>query len=123
MVVVAGRSFGVIFCFGCSSLPATKSQRKFGTTTLAKRDEVQENSKSEKRSFFSLKISKSFLARTAIGVFGLGFIDAGYSGDWSRTGVITTQNEELLRLAAFLVVPLCIFLIVSLPVDSDSYTS
>jgi hypothetical protein len=27
----------------------------------------------------------------------LGIIDAGYSGDWSRIGVLTPQAEELVR--------------------------
>ena len=73
-MVVAGRSCGFI-CFTCS-LPVRKSGRRFGTT-LAKRKEFQENSKGEQKPFFPLRISKSVLARTAVGVFGLGFIDAG----------------------------------------------
>ncbi|EPS64943.1 hypothetical protein M569_09846, partial [Genlisea aurea] len=49
-----------------------------------------------------------------IGIFALGFIDAGYSGDWSRIGVISTETEDFLKAAAFVVVPLCIFAIISL---------
>ncbi|KAJ9550801.1 hypothetical protein OSB04_014846 [Centaurea solstitialis] len=59
---------------------------------------------------YSIKIA----SQAAIAVLGLGFIDAGYSGDWSRIGVISKENEDLLKAAAFLVVPLCIFLIFSI---------
>ncbi|KAJ1433568.1 putative transmembrane protein [Sesbania bispinosa] len=105
-----------VFCL-TSSLPV----RRFWTP-LAKRKDFQENSKSQQaqQPFFSLRVSKSILARAAIGVFGLGFIDAGYSGDWSRIGVITPQSEELLKLAAFLVVPFCVFLIFSLSNEPNS---
>ncbi|WCJ30164.1 hypothetical protein M5689_011738 [Euphorbia peplus] len=61
--------------------------------------------------FKKLKLSKSLLARSAIAVFGLGFIDAGYSGDWSRIGVISKEIEEQLKVATFLVVPFCLLLI------------
>nr|KYP51446.1 hypothetical protein KK1_026731 [Cajanus cajan] len=87
---------------------------------LAKRKEFQNNGKTQQRPFFPLRVSKSILVRGAIGVFGLGFVDAGYSGDWSRIGVITQQNEELLKVAAFLVVTLCIFLIFFLPSEPNS---
>ncbi|XP_020525681.1 uncharacterized protein LOC18438482 isoform X2 [Amborella trichopoda] len=46
--------------------------------------------------------SKALIARTAIAVFALGFIDAGYSGDWSRIGAISKETEELLKVAAYL---------------------
>jgi len=36
-----------------------------------------------------------------------------YSGDWSRIGVISKETEDLLKLAAFVLVPFCIFLIFS----------
>ncbi|XP_061347556.1 uncharacterized protein LOC133293053 [Gastrolobium bilobum] len=114
---VTGRTCSVFWL--TSSLPVRKNGMRFGTT-LAKKKEFQEKGKSQRQRSFTLRVSKSILARTAIGVFGLGFIDAGYSGDWSRIGVITPQSEELLKLAAFLVVPFCIFLIFSLPNDSNS---
>ncbi|KAI3985708.1 hypothetical protein MKX01_030622 [Papaver californicum] len=63
----------------------------------------------------ALRIPKVFIVQSAIAVLGLGFIDAGYSGDWSRIGVISKENEELLKVAAFVVVPLCLYLILSLP--------
>ncbi|KAK7265197.1 hypothetical protein RJT34_32813 [Clitoria ternatea] len=111
---VTGKSVGVL-CVGYC-VPVRKTRRRCWTT-LAKRKEFQENDKSQQR---PLRVSKSVIARTAIGVFGLGFVDAGYSGDWSRIGVITQQSEELLKVAAFLVIPLCLFLIFSLPNEPNS---
>lgn len=112
-----GRRCGVFGVANC--VPVRKIGRRF-CTTLGQRKEFQENGKSQPRPFFPLRVSKSNLARAAIGVFGLGFVDAGYSGDWSRIGVITPQTEELLKVAAFLVVPLCIFLVFFLPNESNS---
>lgn len=43
-----------------------------------------------------------------------------YSGDWSRIGVISRGTEDLLKTAAFFVVPLCIFVIFFL-FKSDGY--
>lgn len=66
---------GSVFCL-TSSLPV---RRRFWTT-LAKKKDYQENNGSQQQSFFPLKISKSIsinIARAVIGVFGLGFIDAG----------------------------------------------
>jgi len=54
-------------------LPA---RRRF-CTTLAKKKDVQDNNESQQQSFLPLKVSKSNLVRAAIGVSGLGFIDAG----------------------------------------------
>ncbi|XP_026410392.1 uncharacterized protein LOC113305587 [Papaver somniferum] len=62
----------------------------------------------------ALRIPKIFFVQSGIAVLGLGFIDAGYSGDWSRIGVISEENEELLKVAAFVVVPLCLYLILSI---------
>eukprot|EP00850_Spirogloea_muscicola_P024579 SM001097S18858 [mRNA] locus=s1097:1636:2108:- [translate_table: standard] len=44
-------------------------------------------------------------AQAAIVVAAFGFVDAGYSGDWSRIGAISSETEALLRAAAFVVVP------------------
>ncbi|KAK2412709.1 DNA-directed RNA polymerase subunit beta [Trifolium repens] len=111
---VTGKSFGIFRL--TPSLPPT---RRFCTTLLlAKKKDIQDNkneSQPQQPPFLSFSVSNSNLARAAIGIFALGFIDAGYSGDWSRIGAITPQAEELLRLAAFLVVPICVFFIFSLP--------
>ncbi|CAI0394287.1 unnamed protein product [Linum tenue] len=53
-------------------------------------------------------------ARAAVAVFALGFVDAGYSGDWSRIGAVSKEVEDWLKVAAFLVVPLCVLLAVSI---------
>ncbi|XP_058728588.1 uncharacterized protein LOC131600439 [Vicia villosa] len=102
---------------GFTLTPSLQPRRSFHTT-LAKKKDVQDNT-NESQPFLPLRISNSNLARAAIGVFGLGFIDAGYSGDWSRIGVITPQNEEILRLAAFLVVPICVLFIFRVPKELD----
>ncbi|XP_027329692.1 uncharacterized protein LOC113846059 isoform X2 [Abrus precatorius] len=112
---VMGRSCNVLCLTSC--VPVREIGTRFWIIS-ARKEEFQENGKFQKRSLFPLRVSKSIIARTAIGVFGLGFIDAG--GDWSRIGVITPQSEELLKVAAFLVVPLCVFLIFSLPSEPNS---
>lgn len=43
-----------------------------------------------------------------------------YSGDWSRIGVISKESEELLKVAAFLVTPLCLFLVFYLSKDEEA---
>ncbi|KAI5675770.1 hypothetical protein M9H77_06720 [Catharanthus roseus] len=93
----------------------SRRRRSSPTVTFAKKRDFAENSTSKNQTSIisSLKISKKLLAQSAIAVFALGFTDAGYSGDWSRIGVISKENEDLLKSAAFLVVPLCFFLIVS----------
>ncbi|PAN50935.1 hypothetical protein GQ55_9G568300 [Panicum hallii var. hallii] len=65
-------------------------------------------------------LSKSVLLRSGVALFALGFVDAGYSGDWSRIGAISKDTEELLRLGAYGVVPLSLALIFSLSQDSNS---
>ncbi|CAL5199421.1 unnamed protein product [Lathyrus oleraceus] len=110
MEVTTVRSFS-----GFSITPSFPPRRKFHPTLAKKKD----NESQQQQPFSSFRISNSNLARAAIGVFGLGFIDAGYSGDWSRIGVITPQNEEFLRLAAFLVVPICVLFVFRVPKEPD----
>ncbi|KAL6867340.1 hypothetical protein ACP4OV_015364 [Aristida adscensionis] len=64
-------------------------------------------------------LSKSVLLRSGVALFALGFVDAGYSGDWSRIGAISRETEELLKLAAYAVVPLSLALILSVPQDTN----
>ncbi|KAL9362697.1 hypothetical protein Peur_045482 [Populus x canadensis] len=90
-----------------------KNGRKCFATALAKRKEPSENSRSQEQPVFPLRVPKNILSQSAAAVFGLGFIDAGYSGDWSRIGVISKESEDLLKVAAFVVIPLCVFLIFS----------
>ncbi|RCV45962.1 hypothetical protein SETIT_9G494900v2 [Setaria italica] len=65
-------------------------------------------------------LSKSVLLRSGVALFALGFVDAGYSGDWSRIGAISKDTEDLLKKGAYVVVPLSLALIFSLPEDSNS---
>ncbi|CAO2836561.1 unnamed protein product [Amaranthus hypochondriacus] len=86
-----------------------KSQRFI--TTFSKKPQFSDSSDNKGNPNFGLKISNKLLAQSGIAILGLGFVDAGYSGDWSRIGVISKETEDLLKLAAFLVVPVCLFLI------------
>ncbi|KAF3974082.1 hypothetical protein CMV_002538 [Castanea mollissima] len=95
----------------------TTNGKKLGITSAKKRD-LSENS-TQQENIFPLKVSNPILSRSVVAVLGLGFIDAGYSGDWSRIGVISKENEDLLKFAAFIVVPLCIFLIFSFSKESE----
>ncbi|CAN6313635.1 unnamed protein product, partial [Urochloa humidicola] len=65
-------------------------------------------------------LSKSVLLRSGVALFTLGFVDAGYSGDWSRIGAISKDTEDLLKLGAYAVVPLLLALIFSLSQDSNN---
>ncbi|KAJ4959187.1 hypothetical protein NE237_026298 [Protea cynaroides] len=101
----------------CSLSPYLFSKRngKFRPIWAKKRDLI-ENS----RTRLGLRVSNVLLARAAVAVFALGFIDAGYSGDWSRIGVISREGEELLKTVAFLVVPLCLFLMFSFSNEEEA---
>ncbi|GAY48523.1 hypothetical protein CUMW_112310 [Citrus unshiu] len=91
--------------------------------TLAKKKDLPETSSAQQQNekpIFPIKVSNLILSRAAVAVLGLGFIDAGYSGDWSRIGVISEETEALLKVAAFGVVPLCIFFIFSFYEESQA---
>ncbi|CAA7048704.1 unnamed protein product [Microthlaspi erraticum] len=102
------RSFGNVF---------KRSGGGLVVTVMSKKRDFPENS-NEKRPVLQIKVPNTILARSAIAVLGLGFVDAGYSGDWSRIGAISKETEELLKISAFLVVPLCIFLALSFSNES-----
>lgn len=59
-----------------SYLLLRKNGRKFATT-LAKKRDLSETSRTQKKPSFSLRVSNTVLAQSAIALFGLGFIDAG----------------------------------------------
>lgn len=46
-----------------------------------------------------------FWIQVAVVVLTFGFVDAGYSGDWSRIGALSPETEAQLRTAAYFVVP------------------
>ncbi|KAK2646528.1 hypothetical protein Ddye_021723 [Dipteronia dyeriana] len=89
-------------------------------TTLAQKRDLSEISSTKEQQYFQIRVSNPILPRAAIALFGLGFVDAGYSGDWSRIGVISEETEPLLKVAAFVVVPLCILLIFSFSRETDA---
>ncbi|GMI97576.1 hypothetical protein like AT4G30845 [Hibiscus trionum] len=102
-------------------LPATRNASRIVTKLSKRKDVVGPSARNNQLPKLPLPVSNTVLARSLVGLFGLGFIDAGYSGDWSRIGVISKDVEDLLKIAAFLVVPLCIFLVISFskdPVDT-----
>ncbi|CAM8938732.1 unnamed protein product [Rhodiola kirilowii] len=74
-----------------------------GKMVVAKR-RSEESKKGELR--FPIK---KILSQVGIGVLSLGFIDAG--GDWSRIGVISKEAEDVLKAAAFVVVPICMYVV------------
>ncbi|KAL3824668.1 hypothetical protein ACJIZ3_020697 [Penstemon smallii] len=112
---ITNNSFLCCNTISCLISRENGSKRYMNFATLAKKKDLSEISSPENKPIFPLKLASSkILIQSAIGIFALGFIDAGYSGDWSRIGVITTETEDLLRAAAFLIIPLCLFLIFTL---------
>ncbi|KAJ8767936.1 hypothetical protein K2173_020876 [Erythroxylum novogranatense] len=107
---------GKSFCFAnlAPRSHLNRSCRNWVTLPQAKKRELSGNSGTRQAPIFTLRVPRPVLVRSAITVFGLGFIDAGYSGDWSRIGVISKEVEHLLKIAAFLVIPLCIVLVVAI---------
>ncbi|KAJ6330779.1 hypothetical protein OIU76_009386 [Salix suchowensis] len=113
-MVAIKRSFLLINLELSHHVYPVKNGRKCLATTSAKKKESSENPRSQEQPLFPLRAPKNLLSQSAVAVFGLGFIDAGYSGDWSRIGVISKESEDLLKVAAFVVIPLCVFLIFSI---------
>ncbi|XP_022751640.1 uncharacterized protein LOC111300271 [Durio zibethinus] len=114
MLLVIQKSFIFNFKGNNSHLLVRRNDTRF-ISKMTKKKGVPESSGSQlqQQTNFPLRVSNTILARSVVAVFGLGFIDAGYSGDWSRIGVISKEVEDLLKIAAIVVVPLCIFLIFS----------
>ncbi|ONK60084.1 uncharacterized protein A4U43_C08F14010 [Asparagus officinalis] len=84
-------------------------QFKVTPITAKRSSNGEKKSQTNESSLFStLKISRALAVKSATVIFGLGFVDAGYSGDWSRIGVISKETEELLKMAAYGIVPLCV---------------
>ncbi|GAA0156029.1 hypothetical protein Leryth_020921 [Lithospermum erythrorhizon] len=88
--------------------------RKVQLIAFASNKDSPQNSSGKSKPFFQLNFASKFAAQLATGVFALGFIDAGYSGDWSRIGAISKESEEVLKISAFFVVPLCLLVILSI---------
>ncbi|KMT14013.1 hypothetical protein BVRB_4g078420 [Beta vulgaris subsp. vulgaris] len=96
-----------------------RNKGKRSTAIFAKKQEFSNFPDNKDKPNFELKISNKIIAQSAIAILGLGFVDAGYSGDWSRIGVISRETEDVLKIAAFLVVPFCLFVIFSLARNPD----
>ncbi|KAJ4839779.1 hypothetical protein Tsubulata_026574 [Turnera subulata] len=96
-------------------------RRKCVTILAKKRDLSDDDSRPNTKPapFFSLRAAKTIFARSLVVALGLGFVDAGYSGDWSRIGVISRETEDLLKIAAFVVVPLCLFVLFSKDINRE----
>ncbi|KAM0036776.1 hypothetical protein Hdeb2414_s0014g00430371 [Helianthus debilis subsp. tardiflorus] len=99
--------------FSCPSVKVKKNVN--GETraivSMAKKDDFSQKS--------TPKTPLKIVSQAVVAVLGLGFIDAGYSGDWSRIGVISKENEDFLKVAALVVVPLCLFIIFSISKTAD----
>ncbi|KAM7477112.1 hypothetical protein LguiB_024355 [Lonicera macranthoides] len=93
--------------------PKQSGRKYFLSATFAKKTDSSDNSTNQQPPIFPFSVPNKITKQSVVAVLGLGFIDAGYSGDWSRIGVISKESEDLLKIAAFVVVPLCLFLIFS----------
>ncbi|TYJ39187.1 hypothetical protein E1A91_A04G049400v1 [Gossypium mustelinum] len=82
-----------------SRLSVNKNCTRFITKASKRKENGGPTSRNQQLPKFQLKVSNTVIAR--------------YSGDWSRIGVISKDVEDLLKIAAFLVVPFCIFLVSS----------
>ncbi|KAL8133717.1 hypothetical protein AgCh_008962 [Apium graveolens] len=111
-MLLTGNNF-IIFTSISSHLCTSNNGRKFARIiTLAKKEESSGET-NENLDAFPLRVPKRVLAQSVVAILGLGFVDAGYSGDWSRIGAISKETEDLLKLGAFVVVPLCLLFILS----------
>ncbi|KAF5813078.1 hypothetical protein HanPI659440_Chr03g0099981 [Helianthus annuus] len=99
--------------FSCPSVKVKKNINGETRTivSMAKKDDFSQKS--------TPKTPLKIVSQAVVAVLGLGFIDAGYSGDWSRIGVISKENEDFLKVAALVVVPLCLFIIFSISKTAD----
>ncbi|URD90649.1 serine carboxypeptidase-like [Musa troglodytarum] len=108
-MIVSGKSLASRCRWFPHLLPCSRNRRQL-KPARAKKENIGGDSQAAETTF-SLRASKAVLARSAVALFGLGFLDAGYSGDWSRIGVISKETEDLLKIAAYLVTPLCLLLV------------
>lgn len=54
----------------------------------------------------SIDIKIYYALEAAVLIGGLGVVDAAYSGDWSRIGVISKETELILQQAVQIIVPI-----------------
>ncbi|WOG97520.1 hypothetical protein DCAR_0416860 [Daucus carota subsp. sativus] len=111
-MLLTGKNF-IIFTSISSHLYRNNIGRKFSRIITSAKREESYGKTDDKPSAFPIKVPKKVLAQSVVAILGLGFVDAGYSGDWSRIGAISRETEDLLKLGAFVVVPLCLYFILS----------
>ncbi|KAF5200279.1 Dna-directed rna polymerase subunit beta [Thalictrum thalictroides] len=106
-MIIAYKSFfsSITITIPSPYLVISRNGRRLKTTQAQKQDPT-EKLETQKQPILSLRVPSVFLARSAVAVLGLGFIDAGYSGDWSRIGVISRETEEFLKVAAYVTISL-----------------
>ena len=75
-MLVTRKSF--IFNSRTSSRFVRRNGRKF-RISMAKKEDLSDNSRTRQETIFPLKISNPILVRSVVAVLGLGFIDAGYA--------------------------------------------
>ncbi|MFS7917738.1 hypothetical protein Hanom_Chr03g00192711 [Helianthus anomalus] len=100
-----------IFSCACVKVKKNINGETRTIVSMAKKDDFSQKS--------TPKTPLKIVSQAVVAVLGLGFIDAGYSGDWSRIGVISKENEDFLKVAALVVVPLCLFIIFSISKTAD----
>ncbi|GAB4853633.1 hypothetical protein Ancab_017824 [Ancistrocladus abbreviatus] len=120
MMAVTGKSFMSNHVHLSPLIFSKQSKKLQSLRILAEKKDFPKKSSIQQNSTPSFSLPYKFLSQSAIAVFSLGFIDAGYSGDWSRIGVISKESEEMLKIASYVVVPLCLFLIFSLSRESEN---
>ncbi|XP_016738922.1 uncharacterized protein [Gossypium hirsutum] len=97
-----------------SRLSVNKNCTRFITKASKRKENGGPTSRNQQLPKFQLKVSNTVIARyLKCVVIRAGRCTFRYSGDWSRIGVISKDVEDLLKIAAFLVVPFCIFLVSS----------
>ncbi|XP_024400008.1 uncharacterized protein [Physcomitrium patens] len=94
--VAFGRELG----FTSQGMPVFSRKRRV-IATAQERDEDRLQGGGEKPFYAAIE----FWIQAALVVVAFGFVDAGYSGDWSRIGALSPETEAQLRTAAYFVVP------------------
>ncbi|CAN0838243.1 hypothetical protein LINGRAHAP2_LOCUS2055 [Linum grandiflorum] len=107
------------------SLSNGQVRAKKSKPLAARRKDDGDDSDSAPQPNFRLKLPGNIpigklVASSAKAVLGLGFVDAGYSGDWSRIGAISKETEDLLKVASILVALFCVLIVISISKQEES---
>ncbi|KAK1386878.1 hypothetical protein POM88_015056 [Heracleum sosnowskyi] len=101
-MLLTGKNF-IIFTSISSHLCTNNDARKFARVITSAKKEESSGETTDKLAAFPVRVPKRLLAQSVVAILGLGFVDAGYSGDWSRIGAISKETEDLLKLGAFVI--------------------